>query len=39
MVDAGSGLLDETTPWLADRPPWLRDEPGVRQAVDAGAGS
>ena len=37
MVDAGSGLLDETTPWLADRPPWLRDEPGVRQAIDAGA--
>ncbi len=38
MVDAGSGLLDETTPWLPHRPPWLRDEPGVRQAVDAGAG-
>ena len=38
MVDAGSGLLDETTPWLPHRPPWLHDEPGVRQAVDAGAG-
>jgi L-seryl-tRNA(Ser) seleniumtransferase len=37
MVDAGSGLLDETTPWLPRRPPWLRDEPGVRQAVEAGA--
>ena len=37
MVDAGSGLLDETTPWLPRRPPWLRDEPGVRQAIDAGA--
>ena len=37
MVDAGSGLLDETTPWLDHRPPWLRDEPGVRQAIDAGA--
>jgi L-seryl-tRNA(Ser) seleniumtransferase len=37
MVDAGSGLLDETTPWLARRPAWLRDEPGIRQAVDAGA--
>jgi L-seryl-tRNA(Ser) seleniumtransferase len=37
MVDAGSGLLDETTPWLPRRPAWLRDEPGVRQAVDAGA--
>ena len=38
MVDAGSGLLDETTPWLPHRPQWLRDEPGVRQAIDAGAG-
>jgi L-seryl-tRNA(Ser) seleniumtransferase len=37
MVDAGSGLLDETTPWLPHRPSWLRDEPGVRQAIDAGA--
>jgi L-seryl-tRNA(Ser) seleniumtransferase len=37
MVDAGSGLLDETTPWLPRRPAWLRDEPGVRQAIDAGA--
>ena len=37
MVDAGSGLLDETTPWLPSRPAWLRDEPGVRQAIDAGA--
>jgi L-seryl-tRNA(Ser) seleniumtransferase len=37
MVDAGSGLLDETTPWLPRRPGWLRDEPGIRQAVEAGA--
>ena len=37
MVDAGSGLLDETTPWLEQRPPWLRDEPGVRQVLAAGA--
>jgi L-seryl-tRNA(Ser) seleniumtransferase len=37
MVDAGSGLLDETTPWLPRRPPWLRGEPGIRQAVEAGA--
>jgi L-seryl-tRNA(Ser) seleniumtransferase len=37
MVDAGSGLLDETTPWLPVRPPWLHDEPGIRQAVAAGA--
>ncbi len=38
MVDAGSGLLDETTPWLPTQPAWLRDEPGVRQAITAGAG-
>lgn len=37
MVDAGSGLLDDRTPWLAHRPPWLADEPGICQAVDAGA--
>jgi L-seryl-tRNA(Ser) seleniumtransferase len=37
MVDAGSGLLDDTTPWLPQRPAWLHDEPGVRQALDAGA--
>jgi len=37
MVDVGSGLLDETTPWLPRRPTWLHDEPGVRQALDAGA--
>jgi L-seryl-tRNA(Ser) seleniumtransferase len=37
VVDAGSGLLDESTPWLATRPPWLGDEPGVRQCLDAGA--
>jgi L-seryl-tRNA(Ser) seleniumtransferase len=37
MVDAGSGLLDATTPWLSHRPSWLRDEPGVRQAVADGA--
>jgi L-seryl-tRNA(Ser) seleniumtransferase len=37
MVDAGSGLLDESTPWLEQRPPWLRDEPGVRQMIAAGA--
>jgi L-seryl-tRNA(Ser) seleniumtransferase len=37
VVDAGSGLLDETTPWLPRRPAWLRDEPGVRQALESGA--
>jgi L-seryl-tRNA(Ser) seleniumtransferase len=38
VVDIGSGLLDETTPWLAERPSWLRDEPGARQCLAAGAG-
>jgi L-seryl-tRNA(Ser) seleniumtransferase len=37
LFDAGSGLLDATTPWLPSRPPWLGDEPGVRQAIDDGA--
>ena len=37
VVDAGSGLLDETTPWLPARPEWLHDEPGARQCLDAGA--
>lgn len=37
VVDAGSGLLDDTVPWLAERPEWLRDEPGVRQCLDGGA--
>ena len=37
VVDIGSGLLDETTPWLPRRPVWLRDEPGARQCLAAGA--
>ena len=37
VVDIGSGLLDETTPWLAERPAWLRDEPGARQCLAEGA--
>jgi L-seryl-tRNA(Ser) seleniumtransferase len=37
VVDIGSGLLDEATPWLAERPAWLRDEPGARQTLEAGA--
>jgi L-seryl-tRNA(Ser) seleniumtransferase len=37
VVDAGSGLLDAKTPWLASTPGWLADEPGVRQCLDAGA--
>ena len=36
MVDAGRAARRDT-PWLEQRPPWLRDEPGVRQAIDAGA--
>jgi len=38
VADIGSGLLDEATPWLAERPAWLRDEPGARQCLEAGAG-
>ena len=38
IFDAGSGLLDERCPWLRGGPPdWLRGEPGVRQALAAGA--
>jgi L-seryl-tRNA(Ser) seleniumtransferase len=37
MVDAGSGLVDETTPWLPARPTWLHDEPGIRQTLADGA--
>jgi L-seryl-tRNA(Ser) seleniumtransferase len=36
VVDAGSGLLDESTPWLATHPEWMRDELGVRQCIEAG---
>lgn len=38
VFDQGSGLLDETLPWLPGPPPrWLAGEPGVRQALEAGA--
>jgi L-seryl-tRNA(Ser) seleniumtransferase len=37
VVDAGSGLLDATTPWLDAPPAWLHDEPGVRQCLAEGA--
>jgi L-seryl-tRNA(Ser) seleniumtransferase len=37
VVDAGAGLLDDTTPWLPHRPAWLREEMGVRQSIGAGA--
>lgn len=38
VFDAGSGLLDERTPWLPGPPPsWLAGEPGVSQSLAAGA--
>ena len=43
VADVGSGLLDTSTPWLADRSgrvpplPWLQGEPGVRQTLAEGA--
>jgi len=37
VFDAGSGLLDATTPWLPKPPDWLAGEPGIRQAVASGA--
>lgn len=34
VFDAGSGLMDEATPWLpGGPPPWLQGEPGIRQAA------
>jgi L-seryl-tRNA(Ser) seleniumtransferase len=38
VFDAGSGLLDERTPWLpGPTPAWLVGEPGVVQSLEAGA--
>jgi L-seryl-tRNA(Ser) seleniumtransferase len=38
VFDAGSGLLDERTPWLpGPTPSWLHGEPGIVQALEAGA--
>ena len=38
IVDLGSGLLDESCPWLEHgRPSWLLDEPAVRQTLESGA--
>jgi L-seryl-tRNA(Ser) seleniumtransferase len=38
LFDAGSGLLDDRTPWLEGPPPdWLAGEPGIRQSLEAGA--
>ncbi|HWC09648.1 MAG TPA: L-seryl-tRNA(Sec) selenium transferase, partial [Acidimicrobiales bacterium] len=39
VADIGSGLLDDTTPWLGGPPPaWLAGEPAARQTLAAGAG-
>jgi len=38
IADVGSGLMDDTAPWLGDLDrTWLTDEPGVIQTVEAGA--
>jgi L-seryl-tRNA(Ser) seleniumtransferase len=38
VADVGSGLIDETAPWLAPSDPkWLASEPGVKQTIAAGA--
>ncbi len=38
VFDAGSGLVDSACPWVSGPPPpWLSDEPGVLQALQAGA--
>ena len=38
VFDAGSGLLDERTPWLpGPTPGWLAGEPGIVQSLEAGA--
>ncbi len=35
--DIGSGLVDETVPWIAGPPPhWIAGEPGLRQEVERG---
>lgn len=38
VFDAGSGLIDERTPWLpGPTPAWLAGEPGIVQSLEAGA--
>jgi len=38
VFDTGSGLLDDRVPWLPGPPPaWLAGEPGIVQALGAGA--
>ena len=37
-VDIGSGLIDNTCPWLENRAPsWLSNEPAARQTINDGA--
>ena len=38
VFDIGSGLLDETAPWMGwPKPSWLKDEPGAKQSLANGA--
>jgi L-seryl-tRNA(Ser) seleniumtransferase len=38
VFDIGSGLLDESAPWLrGGAPAWLRGEPAARQSLEQGA--
>jgi L-seryl-tRNA(Ser) seleniumtransferase len=38
VADIGSGLVDDTVPWLPGAPPaWLAGEPAARQTLAAGA--
>lgn len=38
VADLGSGLVDESCPWLPSGPPaWLAGEPAARQTLEAGA--
>ncbi|MEX2654921.1 MAG: L-seryl-tRNA(Sec) selenium transferase [Acidimicrobiia bacterium] len=38
VFDAGSGLIDERTPWLpGPTPAWLEGEPGIVQSLEAGS--
>lgn len=38
IADIGSGLLDETVPWIPGGPPnWLAGEPAARQTLEGGA--
>ncbi len=38
IFDIGSGLLDESAPWMGwPRPSWLKGEPGAKQTLESGA--